>query len=120
MVTSKFSFDAVQCLFSTCFAAVKNSKHCRSLKQQISFVSGWTSCVQDAVLFPDAGVAEKHVFFSVKILDAWCFDSQGNDMHWLACALYVACRKAIPTVSRGTAEGNYVSLTRILRCSDQR
>ncbi|XP_066183961.1 retinoblastoma-like protein 2 [Sylvia atricapilla] len=44
---------------------------------------------------------------------------EGNDMHWLACALYVACRKAIPTVSRGTAEGNYVSLTRILRCSDQ-
>ncbi|KAJ7405052.1 Retinoblastoma-like protein 2 [Willisornis vidua] len=44
---------------------------------------------------------------------------EGNDMHWLACALYVACRKAIPTVSRGTAEGNYVSLTRILRCSEQ-
>ncbi|XP_033373005.1 retinoblastoma-like protein 2 isoform X3 [Parus major] len=44
---------------------------------------------------------------------------EGNDMHWLACALYVACRKAIPTVSRGTSEGNYVSLTRILRCSDQ-
>ncbi|NXP11893.1 RBL2 protein, partial [Thinocorus orbignyianus] len=44
---------------------------------------------------------------------------QGNDLHWLACALYVACRKAIPTVSRGTAEGNYVSLTRILRCSEQ-
>ncbi|NXG83546.1 RBL2 protein, partial [Stercorarius parasiticus] len=43
----------------------------------------------------------------------------GNDLHWLACALYVACRKAIPTVSRGTAEGNYVSLTRILRCSEQ-
>uniref|UniRef100_A0A663MDQ0 RB transcriptional corepressor like 2 n=1 Tax=Athene cunicularia TaxID=194338 RepID=A0A663MDQ0_ATHCN len=44
---------------------------------------------------------------------------QGNDLHWLACALYVACRKAVPTVSRGTAEGNYVSLTRILRCSEQ-
>ncbi|XP_030313361.1 retinoblastoma-like protein 2 isoform X2 [Calypte anna] len=44
---------------------------------------------------------------------------EGNDLHWLACALYVACRKAIPTVSRGTAEGNYVSLTRILRCSEQ-
>ncbi|XP_009868116.1 PREDICTED: retinoblastoma-like protein 2, partial [Apaloderma vittatum] len=43
----------------------------------------------------------------------------GNDLHWLACALYVACRKAVPTVSRGTAEGNYVSLTRILRCSEQ-
>uniref|UniRef100_A0A8C3LK73 RB transcriptional corepressor like 2 n=1 Tax=Chrysolophus pictus TaxID=9089 RepID=A0A8C3LK73_CHRPC len=45
--------------------------------------------------------------------------SQGNELHWLACALYVACRKAIPTVSRGTVEGNYVSLTRILRCSEQ-
>nr|XP_048726573.1 retinoblastoma-like protein 2 isoform X2 [Caretta caretta] len=44
---------------------------------------------------------------------------EGNDLHWLACALYVACRKAVPTVSRGTVEGNYVSLTRILRCSEQ-
>uniref|UniRef100_A0A8C0EKF2 RB transcriptional corepressor like 2 n=1 Tax=Bubo bubo TaxID=30461 RepID=A0A8C0EKF2_BUBBB len=54
-----------------------------------------------------------------RIQHAWCFNSQGNDLHWLACALYVACRKAVPTVSRGTAEGNYVSLTRILRCSEQ-
>uniref|UniRef100_A0A663MDS9 RB transcriptional corepressor like 2 n=1 Tax=Athene cunicularia TaxID=194338 RepID=A0A663MDS9_ATHCN len=46
-------------------------------------------------------------------------EGSGNDLHWLACALYVACRKAVPTVSRGTAEGNYVSLTRILRCSEQ-
>ncbi|XP_028931257.1 retinoblastoma-like protein 2 isoform X1 [Ornithorhynchus anatinus] len=44
---------------------------------------------------------------------------EGNDLHWLACALYVACRKSVPTVSRGTVEGNYVSLTRILRCSEQ-
>nr|XP_033798787.1 retinoblastoma-like protein 2 [Geotrypetes seraphini] len=44
---------------------------------------------------------------------------EGNDMHWLACALYVACRKAVPTVSRGITEGNYVSLTRILKCSEQ-
>uniref|UniRef100_A0ABI7W021 RB transcriptional corepressor like 2 n=1 Tax=Felis catus TaxID=9685 RepID=A0ABI7W021_FELCA len=45
---------------------------------------------------------------------------EGNDLHWLACALYVACRKSVPTVSKGTVEGNYVSLTRILRCSEQR
>ncbi|KAM5263215.1 retinoblastoma-like protein 2 isoform 4-T4 [Ctenodactylus gundi] len=44
---------------------------------------------------------------------------EGNDLHWLACALYVACRKPVPTVSRGAVEGNYVSLTRILRCSEQ-
>ncbi|XP_069312797.1 retinoblastoma-like protein 2 isoform X5 [Eulemur rufifrons] len=45
---------------------------------------------------------------------------EGNDLHWLACALYVACRKSVPTVSKGTVEGNFVSLTRILRCSEQR
>ncbi|XP_053555473.1 retinoblastoma-like protein 2 isoform X2 [Bombina bombina] len=43
---------------------------------------------------------------------------EGNELHWLACALYVACRKTLPTVGRGTVEGNYVSLTRILRSSE--
>uniref|UniRef100_A0A670JUP9 RB transcriptional corepressor like 1 n=1 Tax=Podarcis muralis TaxID=64176 RepID=A0A670JUP9_PODMU len=41
---------------------------------------------------------------------------QGETVHWLACALYVACRKSIiPTVGSGMREGNCVSLTRILR-----
>lgn len=44
---------------------------------------------------------------------------EGSELHWLACALYVACRTSVPTVSKGTAEGNYVSLTRILRSSKQ-
>ncbi|XP_053305762.1 retinoblastoma-like protein 2 [Spea bombifrons] len=43
---------------------------------------------------------------------------EGNSLHWLACALYVACRQAVPTVGRGTVEGNYVSLTRILSSSE--
>ncbi|XP_006818997.1 retinoblastoma-like protein 1, partial [Saccoglossus kowalevskii] len=42
---------------------------------------------------------------------------EGDDLHWLACALYVACRKSVvPTV--GNCEpvvGNCVSLTRLLR-----
>uniref|UniRef100_A0A8C5MHK2 Retinoblastoma-like protein 2 n=1 Tax=Leptobrachium leishanense TaxID=445787 RepID=A0A8C5MHK2_9ANUR len=42
---------------------------------------------------------------------------EGNALHWLACALYVACRQSIPTVGRGMVEGNYVSLTRILSSS---
>uniref|UniRef100_A0A8B9LAW1 Retinoblastoma-like protein 1 n=1 Tax=Astyanax mexicanus TaxID=7994 RepID=A0A8B9LAW1_ASTMX len=43
---------------------------------------------------------------------------EGEVVHWLACALYAACRKAsIPTVGRGLVEGNCVSLTRILRSS---
>lgn len=44
------------------------------------------------------------------------FTLEGDERHWLACALYVACRSSVPTVGRGTSEGNYVSLTRILRC----
>ncbi|XP_038662651.1 retinoblastoma-like protein 2 [Scyliorhinus canicula] len=43
---------------------------------------------------------------------------EGEDLHWLACALYVACRKAIPSMGRGTVEGNCVSLTKILRSSE--
>uniref|UniRef100_A0A8C9XBB7 RB transcriptional corepressor like 2 n=1 Tax=Sander lucioperca TaxID=283035 RepID=A0A8C9XBB7_SANLU len=46
------------------------------------------------------------------------FTLEGSERHWLACALYVACRSSVPTVGKGTADGNYVSLTRILRCSE--
>uniref|UniRef100_A0A8B9U3N8 RB transcriptional corepressor like 1 n=1 Tax=Anas zonorhyncha TaxID=75864 RepID=A0A8B9U3N8_9AVES len=43
-------------------------------------------------------------------------DFTGEALHWLACALYVACRKSVlPTVGSGLMEGNCVSLTRILR-----
>uniref|UniRef100_F7EWV1 RB transcriptional corepressor like 1 n=1 Tax=Monodelphis domestica TaxID=13616 RepID=F7EWV1_MONDO len=44
------------------------------------------------------------------------YSLEGEVVHWLACALYVACRKSIiPTVGKGVMEGNCVSLTRILR-----
>ncbi|XP_056405342.1 retinoblastoma-like protein 1 isoform X5 [Hyla sarda] len=44
------------------------------------------------------------------------YSLEGDVKHWLACALYAACRKSvIPTVGRGVMEGNGVSLTRILR-----
>ncbi|XP_034443009.1 retinoblastoma-like protein 2 isoform X1 [Hippoglossus hippoglossus] len=46
------------------------------------------------------------------------FTLEGRELHWLACALYVACRSSMPTGGKGTAEGNYVSLTRILHCSE--
>ncbi|XP_073328313.1 retinoblastoma-like protein 2 isoform X2 [Pagrus major] len=46
------------------------------------------------------------------------FTLEGSELHWLACALYVACRSSVPTVGKGTVEGNFVSLTRILRCSE--
>lgn len=45
------------------------------------------------------------------------FTLEGSELHWLACSLYVSCRSSVPTVGKGTSEGNYVSLTRILRCS---
>ncbi|KAM4622826.1 retinoblastoma-like protein 1 [Discoglossus pictus] len=44
------------------------------------------------------------------------YSLEGDVLHWLACALYVACRKSVvQTVGRGIMEGNCVSLTRILR-----
>ncbi|KAE8576661.1 hypothetical protein XENTR_v10004275 [Xenopus tropicalis] len=44
------------------------------------------------------------------------YSLEGEVKHWLACALYAACRKGvIPTVGKGIMEGNGVSLTRILR-----
>ncbi|XP_052816423.1 retinoblastoma-like protein 1 isoform X2 [Mya arenaria] len=43
---------------------------------------------------------------------------EGDQIHWLACALYESCRRSkVPTVGRGTVEGNCVSLTRLLRSS---
>lgn len=43
---------------------------------------------------------------------------EGEQIHWLACALYEACRHiSTPTVGSGTLEGNCVSLTRLLRSS---
>uniref|UniRef100_A0A3Q2CBU5 Retinoblastoma-like 1 (p107) n=1 Tax=Cyprinodon variegatus TaxID=28743 RepID=A0A3Q2CBU5_CYPVA len=50
------------------------------------------------------------------VIFLYCF--QGEVVHWLACALYAACRKgSTPTVGKGLMEGNCVSLTRILRCA---
>lgn len=43
---------------------------------------------------------------------------EGDILHWLACSLYVACRKAsVPTVGgrHHQTDGNCVSLTRLLR-----
>merc|ERR1711892_13202 len=42
---------------------------------------------------------------------------EGDQMHWLACSLYVACRlSSTPTVGQTTVlQGNGVSLTRLLR-----
>jgi len=42
---------------------------------------------------------------------------EGEQMHWLACSLYVACRTGVvPTVGKGGLhQGNGVSLTRLLR-----
>ncbi|KAK3086310.1 hypothetical protein FSP39_016711 [Pinctada imbricata] len=44
------------------------------------------------------------------------YSLEGDQIHWLSCALYEACRRSVtPTVGRGTIEGNCVSLTRLLR-----
>ena len=54
------------------------------------------------------------------IMCACCIFLQGDSLHWLACALYVACRRRMPTVGHGETEGNCVSLTRMLRSAKLR
>lgn len=91
---------------------------CFSLKDCVikAFGTGTSLKMQ----FPTRIFQLKYVISSNSVFFLSFFFLQGNDLHWLACALYVACRKSVPTVSKGTVEGNYVSLTRILRCSEQR
>ncbi|XP_017779685.1 PREDICTED: retinoblastoma-like protein 2 [Nicrophorus vespilloides] len=44
------------------------------------------------------------------------FTLEGDDMHWLGCSIYVACRLcSTQTVSKSIVQGNPVSLTSLLR-----
>ncbi|ESO11157.1 hypothetical protein HELRODRAFT_183472 [Helobdella robusta] len=62
--------------------------------------------------------------------DAWesyerishSYTLEGDSLHWLACSLYVSCRKShVPTVSgHEDVEGNCVSLTRLLKTTKLR
>lgn len=93
-------------------------------------------CVRSLHFLRIVRIFYKTVFLS-SLLAGWCCDQmhlvyifliikhfffQGDSLHWLACALYVACRKSVvPTVdSSGTVEGNCVSLTRLLRAAKLR
>lgn len=62
---------------------------------------------------PVAAKKSKESFLDIKRN----YTLDGDSLHWMACALYVACRTSItPTVQSGKAvEGNCVSLTRLLR-----
>ncbi|KAI4468667.1 retinoblastoma-associated protein rb -related [Holotrichia oblita] len=47
------------------------------------------------------------------------FDLEGDELHWLGCAIFVACRNTItPTIGQSVLEGNCISLTSLLRHSN--
>ena len=64
---------------------------------------------------------ENYFSHQVYLLTPISFHFKGNQIHWLACALYVACQNSnLPTIGNYGAniDGNGVSLTRQLRsCS---
>ncbi|XP_063830990.1 retinoblastoma-like protein 1 [Ostrinia nubilalis] len=62
---------------------------------------------------PAAAKKSKESFLEIKRN----YTLDGDSLHWMACAMYVACRTSMtPTVQSGSAvESNCVSLTRLLR-----
>ncbi|XP_045537437.1 retinoblastoma-like protein 1 [Papilio machaon] len=77
----------------------------------------WISALDNlcSKLNVDPAAAEKSKKSFLEIKRNYTLD--GDIQHWMACALYVACRTSItPTVQSGkVVEGNCVSLTRLLR-----
>ena len=72
------------------------------------------------IYFRESYVIFNHLTFEIRSAlsdsSSRLFMLQGDQIHWLSCALYEACRRSVvPTVGRGTVEGNCVSLTRLLR-----
>nr|XP_049701011.1 retinoblastoma-like protein 1 isoform X1 [Helicoverpa armigera] len=78
-----------------------------------SWIATMDSLCSDLNVDPVAAKKSKESFLEIKRN----YSLDGDSLHWMACALYVACRTSItPTVQSGTAvEGNCVSLTKLLR-----
>ncbi|PZC83765.1 hypothetical protein B5X24_HaOG206922 [Helicoverpa armigera] len=78
-----------------------------------NWIATMDSLCSDLNVDPVAAKKSKESFLEIKRN----YSLDGDSLHWMACALYVACRTSItPTVQSGTAvEGNCVSLTKLLR-----
>ncbi|KOB64437.1 putative retinoblastoma-like protein 1 isoform a [Operophtera brumata] len=77
------------------------------------WISEMDSLCSNLNVDPAAAEKSKESFLDIKRN----FTLDGDVLHWMACALYVACRTSItPTVESGNSvEGNCVSLTKLLR-----
>ncbi|XP_014468467.1 PREDICTED: retinoblastoma-like protein 1 isoform X2 [Dinoponera quadriceps] len=87
---------------------------------------GQSDDIEDSTYSRHQDLCQKLNMDAVAASEAWKsyetirqnYTLEGDQLHWIGCALYVACRKSsIPTVGRTGAnvEGNYVSLTRLLQ-----
>ncbi|KAJ8717808.1 hypothetical protein PYW07_005738 [Mythimna separata] len=78
-----------------------------------NWIDKMDSLCSDLNVDPVAAQKSKESFLEIKRN----YSLDGDSLHWMACALYVACRTSItPTVQSGKAvEGNCVSLTKLLR-----
>ncbi|OXU30844.1 hypothetical protein TSAR_012648 [Trichomalopsis sarcophagae] len=87
---------------------------------------GQSDDIEDATFMKHQDLCQKLNMDASAASEAWKsyenirqhYTLEGDQLHWIGCALYVACRKATtPTVGKTGAniQGNCVSLTRLLR-----
>ncbi|XP_043272516.1 retinoblastoma-like protein 1 [Venturia canescens] len=87
---------------------------------------GQSDDVEDSTYSRHQELCQKLNMDATAASDAWKsystirqnYTLEGDQLHWIGCALYVACRNtSMPTVGRtgSNVEGNCVSLTRLLR-----
>ncbi|GJQ66563.1 hypothetical protein Trydic_g4544 [Trypoxylus dichotomus] len=112
---------------SLVFSSPSSSSRSKSSRTSSNRAISLKEDVEDATLTLFKQLADKLNLEQNVCTQAWNsyqqirpkFDLEGDELHWLGCAIFVACRNTMtPTVGQSVLEGNCISLTSLLRHSN--
>ncbi|KAG5334361.1 RBL1 protein, partial [Acromyrmex charruanus] len=117
---TKFLYGGVKSVFLAVFLLIFHLTGPRREKM------GQSDDIEDSMYGRHQDLCQKLNMDAAAASEAWKsyetirqnYTLEGDQLHWIGCAVYVACRKfSIPTVGRPgiNVEGNCVSLTRLLQ-----